>query len=275
MQLFLRYAEQSEWLPNAFFTRAYDARVLYILAGKGEMRFRDRTFPLEAGSFCYYPPGQSYWPCSSGEAPLRFVTLNFDFGRDFTHHTQPVFPEPEQRFEESKLMMTPEAVPDPAFTHYLVLQDMQLLREDFLRVVAAFHGSDPHRSRKAEALLAYILYQVLERPTEGENKVLRKAVSYIEENYSRIRSNGQLAEALHYHPYHLNRLFRQHLQCTLHRYILRTRLEKAAQMLQQTGLPVFEVARQVGFENADHFSKCFSEHYGVSPSCYRRCRQLV
>ena len=71
MQLFLRYAEISGWLPNPFFTKARDCRILYILAGRGELRFPEQTVPLETGCFCYYPAGQAYWPCSSKEEPLH------------------------------------------------------------------------------------------------------------------------------------------------------------------------------------------------------------
>ena len=275
MQLFLRYAEISGWLPNPFFTKARDCRILYILAGRGELRFPEQTVPLETGCFCYYPAGQAYWPCSSKEEPLQFITLNFDFGRRFAANIAAICPVPVGQFDDSSRFWDGESIPDPAFESPIVLQEQQLLREDFIRLVKAYHENSSHSPAKAEALLAYLLYYILEVPKTVGIRALQKALAYIEENYSAIQSNTQLAEALHYHPYHLNRLFRTHMQCTLHRYIMRIKLEKAALLLQQTQLPVFEVAHRVGFDNADHFTKCFTQKYGISPSRFRRTPNMI
>ena len=275
MLLFLRYAEISGWLPNPFFTKAYDSRILYILSGKGELRFPKETIPLQQGCFCYYPAGQAYWPCSSKEEPLQFVTLNFDFGKRFSANNAVQEPVPEAKFDSSRIFWDPGSVPDVHFEKPLVLNDQQAVRDDFIRLVKAYHENNAYGPAKAEALLAYLLYYMLEVPKAVEAKALTQTIAYIEENYSTIQSNTQLAEMLHYHPYHLNRLFRSHMQCTLHRYIMRVKLEKAAQLLQQTQLPVFEIAHRVGFENADHFTKCFSQKFGISPSRFRRSSHMV
>ncbi|GIV60200.1 MAG: hybrid sensor histidine kinase/response regulator [Rhodothermaceae bacterium] len=47
------------------------------------------------------------------------------------------------------------------------------------------------------------------------------------------------------------------------------RLERAAQLLGGNGGRVSEVARAVGFNDVDHFSRLFKAHFGVSPSEYR------
>lgn len=275
MQLFLRYAEISGWLPNPFFTKAYDSRILYILSGKGILRFPEQTVPLETGCFCYYPAGQAYWPCSSKEEPLQFVTLNFDFGRSFASRSEVITPVPVERFDSSKCLWDKASVPNALFERPLILREQQILREDFIRLVKAYHQDNAYGTAKAEALLAYLLYYALEVPQAVESKALKQALAYIDENYSIIQSNTQLAETLHYHPYHLNRLFRTHMQCTLHRYIMRVKLEKAARLLQQTQLSVSEVAHRVGFENADHFTKCFTQKYGLSPTRFRHSPDMV
>ena len=43
------------------------------------------------------------------------------------------------------------------------------------------------------------------------------------------------------------------------------RLERALQMLKNNSAPINEIAVQTGFGSASYFTKCFKEHYGISP----------
>jgi len=52
-------------------------------------------------------------------------------------------------------------------------------------------------------------------------------------------------------------------------YIIRKRLEFARELLQETDLPVAEIAERSGFCDPFYFSRCFSRHYGRSPRKFR------
>lgn len=52
-------------------------------------------------------------------------------------------------------------------------------------------------------------------------------------------------------------------------YIRLVRLQKAASLLKTTDMRVTEVCWQVGFSSRSHFTKCFQEKYGMSPSEYK------
>ncbi len=54
----------------------------------------------------------------------------------------------------------------------------------------------------------------------------------------------------------------------------RFRLEQAAQLLAQNAGNVTEIAYGVGFASLSHFSKCFRDHYGETPSKYARGHSL-
>lgn len=53
-------------------------------------------------------------------------------------------------------------------------------------------------------------------------------------------------------------------------FIRSTRLTKAMEMLQQGELSVSEIAWETGFSAPAYFSKCFHEHFGISPSEVRK-----
>ena len=60
MNIFLRYAAETTNLPNHFRTIAYDARILYILSGRGELDYGDARAPLEPLALGSYPSGVPY-----------------------------------------------------------------------------------------------------------------------------------------------------------------------------------------------------------------------
>jgi AraC-like DNA-binding protein len=64
----------------------------------------------------------------------------------------------------------------------------------------------------------------------------------------------------------LHRKVRKDAQCSISRFICRVRLQKAAEFLQTTSLPAYEIAYECGFHSVTYFSKCFHDYYGFSPA---------
>lgn len=56
-------------------------------------------------------------------------------------------------------------------------------------------------------------------------------------------------------------------------FISKFRVDKAAKLLSSTRMTVSEVAFEVGFHDANYFSRLFSKIYGVSPGDYRKQKQ--
>ena len=54
-------------------------------------------------------------------------------------------------------------------------------------------------------------------------------------------------------------------------YITSVRMEKAAQLLEETDLRIHEVMKQVGYQKSQHFAKLFrGKKFGVTPTEYRQ-----
>ena len=52
--------------------------------------------------------------------------------------------------------------------------------------------------------------------------------------------------------------------------MLRRRMEKAAQLLRDTDMPILAVSQSVGYENSSYFYRLFQQRYGTPPKEYRR-----
>lgn len=70
----------------------------------------------------------------------------------------------------------------------------------------------------------------------------------------------------------LERLFQRYVGCSPLKYYLELRLARARLLLQQTHMPITEVALACGFVSPPHFTKCYHDHFGHSPSGERKRR---
>ncbi|OQA88324.1 MAG: HTH-type transcriptional activator Btr [Lentisphaerae bacterium ADurb.Bin242] len=84
-------------------------------------------------------------------------------------------------------------------------------------------------------------------------------------------SGTEIAAMLHLSSYRLNRLFLRHFGYTVSRYMEYLRMEKARQLLLESGTClVKDAASRTGYSSVFAFSAAFRNRYGVSPRDYRR-----
>ena len=68
----------------------------------------------------------------------------------------------------------------------------------------------------------------------------------------------------------LERKFRASMGCTIAEEISRLRIERSKRLMMETDASFKSLAMDLGFRNADHFSKVFSRFENITPSQYRR-----
>ncbi|MEV0831130.1 GlxA family transcriptional regulator [Nonomuraea rubra] len=106
-------------------------------------------------------------------------------------------------------------------------------------------------------------------PAEGE-KSLTPVIDWLLANLDRPVSIGELAGRALMSERTFNRRFKALTGTTPYSWLLTRRLERAAELLESTELPVEEVARQVGYNTAAVFRQQFTKRHGVAPRIYRR-----
>lgn len=73
-------------------------------------------------------------------------------------------------------------------------------------------------------------------------------------------------------PRQLERLSQAQLGASVMQFYRNLRLDKANELLTQSGLPLPEVALATGFASRSHFSRAFRDRFGTSPSARRTGR---
>ena len=106
---------------------------------------------------------------------------------------------------------------------------------------------------------------VIENDTSGRNTVEKEMVSYIQQNFTGKISLREFGEQFHLSEKYISRYFKEHFHITLSQYVTYLRLEHAKQLLQDTDIPVTDVAMQSGYQNVSYFIRSFQKAYAVSP----------
>ena len=63
-------------------------------------------------------------------------------------------------------------------------------------------------------------------------------------------------------------------EMTPNEWIKITRLRKAAELILQGDLKIYEIAEAVGFNSQSYFSRTFAKHFHMSPTQYAKCNNV-
>ena len=99
--------------------------------------------------------------------------------------------------------------------------------------------------------------------------VVKRALQYIDANYTTDISLGLLAEELHINPSYFGQLFKAETGQLFTNYINVLRIKKAVRLIKTTNLKLSEISMQVGYNNTTYFYKIFKKIMGKSPSEYK------
>ncbi|MBV8530535.1 MAG: helix-turn-helix transcriptional regulator [Candidatus Eremiobacteraeota bacterium] len=98
---------------------------------------------------------------------------------------------------------------------------------------------------------------------------LSRVLDYVQSNLSSDLSLDELAAIAGISASHFKLLFKQTVGMPVHQYVIRCRVEYAAELLQSADPPPADVALQAGFANQSHMARCMRRVMGVTPSALR------
>lgn len=110
-----------------------------------------------------------------------------------------------------------------------------------------------------------------DRGAAGTGRALLQSIGeYLNNHLDQPVQVTDLAEHISLSESHLRSTFRRRFGMSLGRYVRRTKITRAAQLLDITEMTVGEVSQACGFESIYAFSRAFRRNVGVSPRQYRQ-----
>jgi len=167
--------------------------------------------------------------------------------------------------------------------HVALLRDAELSRT--LDVLwRETHGVEGHSALLIDGLLLQLVGYLLRlrgsaqgrRRSSGglSPRHLRQVTQLLEERLAQDVRLEELADLTGLSTFHLCRAFKRSTGLPPHRWRLARRIERARDILENTDLPVTEVAAAVGYDDPSQLASTFRKALGISPSQYRRERRL-
>ena len=228
----------------------------YVMRGRGEVKLKNRNYPLQAGRLFSYGPGIPHHITGDTTEPLVKYFVDFAGSSAISlMHSCGLSP------GRVSAVIPPNAL--QSLFDELIQIGLQVRRESselcaklleclVLRVAGArapLEGSET---------LAYLTYLQCHR--------------YIENHSLRLRTLEQIASECHVNNAYLCRLFQRYDNQSPYQYLLRLKMNRAAERLQQPGTLVKQVAMETGFTDPFHFSRVFTSIFGLSPTAFSRLR---
>lgn len=114
-------------------------------------------------------------------------------------------------------------------------------------------------------------------PEEGEEEpggaagsfIVKNALAYIEENYSKRLKLSDVADNVYVSQWHLSKLLNKYTEQSFSELLNKVRVEKAKELLNDPSLRISDIAEEIGFLDMAHFSRVFKKLVGVSANEYR------
>lgn len=170
--------------------------------------------------------------------------------------------------------------PQNAFKHMMLGVDFPQLTA-LLKQIQSYSGSGISAKLFYEGKILEALALIMEeakknqhrskkiRITKEDEENLRTVADYLDHHYAFSVSLEQLSRIAYMGNTKLKASFKEYFGCNISDYVIHKRIEQAQHLLIGTDLSIGEVAKAVGYERADSFSRQFQKVTGLLPREYR------
>ena len=108
------------------------------------------------------------------------------------------------------------------------------------------------------------------RSSPGISQAIKKTIDYIYDNIQKRVTITKISKAVGINRTYLCELFKKETGYSIQRYITKTKIEAAANMLAYEDFSILEISDYFSFASSSHFCSVFKKEMGKSPTAYRR-----
>jgi AraC-like DNA-binding protein len=228
----------------------------YVVRGHGQVKLRGRAHALQPGRLFSYGPGISQDIASDPADPL------FKYFVDFTGR-------------RAKALLASCGLAPGRVSQVFPPTELQALFDELIQ--CGFKGAR-HGTMLCDKLLECLALRISDSraPVEGAEEMAfntyQRCRQHVQQHFHRLKTLEQISAECHVNNAYLCRLFRRYDHQTPYQFLLRLKMNEAAQRLQQPDALIKQVSEEAGFDDPFHFSRTFKRVFGLSPDGFRRLR---
>lgn len=249
------FCGQEDCGPNHSFGPAMRPHYLLhvIFHGKGIYQCSGHTYHLKAGDAFLIRPMDSIYYRADTSDPWSYAWAGFDGSACKEILKQTVFSD------------TPIFTPETPSRQNSLLTHMQSLLDTF----SENNGNDLASTGNLLLILSNMQKKPSESRTDISNLYFQKASEYIRNNYAYPIQISDVAHYVGIDRSYLYRIFMEHENTSPKQYLLKHRLQMAAQLLCSS-CTITEAALSCGFRDAPSFCNYFRQGTGYTPKEFRK-----
>lgn len=241
-----------------YFTRrkGYNSFLLiYTVNGKGYAHYRDKKYELTKGKIllmnCY--DYQEYYTDKKDLWEIKWIHFNGSSSEEYYNIIYKKYGPVIDMGENASTLSNINKI-------------MQLLSE-----------SDMQFEVKASNIIVNMLTEIILTTADNQFSSSQRInsldmnviIDFVENNYSDNISLEDMAVTVCSSKYHFCRNFKKITGYSPYEYLVKYRINKAKSILEQTDMPIGEIAITVGFESTSNFIQTFKRLEGLTPLKYR------
>jgi AraC-like DNA-binding protein len=224
--------------------------ITYVIKGGAKYRINGEDYDLSAGDLLYLPTGSVRAGFTYPDRLMHCFSVNFTL----------------KKIEGGTI-----SLPLPTVSHIGCKNE---LIGFFHELAHIWMDQDPGYKIRAGGVFLLIIYQLLEYTifnagSSGGDYRIKKILRYITRHYFEKITVKKMADMAGLDTAYFGQLFRHETGETMSRYLKKTRIKNAENMLRSGEyLHIGAVAEQCGYPDVYHFSKQFKAVTGIPPSQY-------
>lgn len=218
----------------------------FVISGKGYFETSRGRYEIEQNNIFIIKPHEITYYKADEKEPWKYVWIGFTSGINIP-----------SILKSSDIVFIPS------------------LRNTFLELTEILDGKTENIAYVDK--LCSITWDVISKlraleECNGKNKEIyvKEALNIMESEYHRSIDVSEIAARLHVNRSYFTVIFKEIMKCSPHKYLMKLRMERAAEMLKAGCYNVGIIASSVGYSDLFVFSRAFKSFFGVSPTQYMK-----
>lgn len=228
----------------------------YVISGRGTLLVKEKEYTITADHGFLIEPGPITTYRADEADPWEYTWIEFDGLRVY------------ESLRTAGISMT-----SPVYTP-ANREAGRRLKEQMLYILEHHEDSPTRLIGQGFLFLDQLVQSSASRKRHSDKRLrnfyIKEALSFIELNYQRDISIEDIAAACGLNRSYFGKLFRATMGEPPQSFLLRYRMNCAAQLLRESRVPIGEIAARVSYENQMHFSRAYKGIYGIFPREYRQ-----
>ena len=234
----------------------------FVISGKGTLYANNSSgttdvYKINTNEGFMLFPGQVSTYIADNDEPWEYIWLEFD------------------GFQAKAAINATGLSQDKPIYRPLSIELRELALDEMIYIIEHKEAAPLHLIGHLYLFLDYLTRSAVTSQSQNKRKnnsshyYISEAIKFIELNYQKDISVEDIAENCGLNRNYFGKKFKEEFGKTPQEFLMRYRMTKATELLEQTLLSIGEISCAVGYNDQLHFSRAFKNTYGISPRQWR------